>query len=171
MLQVRLKYVRSLLQIEIDSPGPTPDVRLALETELEEVESQLKELEDFVFPKKTIKNPPATEKNEINTNNSYEVLDAVMTDVEVVTPAFLSKPIFMKIFDSITWSFKTYTEIFPQLQIPMLKRLERDENVNDIFKYVAVSTCKSKLTPSKKPIESRNASTVTTSITPPPTVI
>ncbi|GFW09642.1 hypothetical protein TNCV_4190881, partial [Trichonephila clavipes] len=35
MLQARLKYVRSLLQIEIDSPGPTPDVRLALETELE----------------------------------------------------------------------------------------------------------------------------------------
>ncbi|GFW65441.1 hypothetical protein TNCV_4410491 [Trichonephila clavipes] len=45
MLQARLKYVRSLLQIEIDSPGPTPDVRLALETELEEVESQMKVLE------------------------------------------------------------------------------------------------------------------------------
>ncbi|GFV16266.1 uncharacterized protein TNCV_1670711 [Trichonephila clavipes] len=86
MLQVRLKYVRSLLQIEIDSPGPTPDVRLALETELEEVESQLKEL---------------------------EVLDAVMTDVEVVTPAFLSKPIFMKIFDSYNLVLQDLHRNFP----------------------------------------------------------
>ncbi|GFU07184.1 hypothetical protein TNCV_4946611 [Trichonephila clavipes] len=42
---------------------------------------------DYVFPKKTVKNPPLAEKKDINTNNSFEVLDSEMTDVEEVTPA------------------------------------------------------------------------------------
>ncbi|GFV22494.1 hypothetical protein TNCV_2443931 [Trichonephila clavipes] len=147
ILQARIKYVKSLLQIEIDRPGPTPDVRMALESELMKLEPKMQSIEgkmtellprpialspqtnkskskrvkrsaapvvkpaqttksentndsDFVFPKKTMKNPPVAEKNDINTNNSFEVLDSVMTDVEDVTPAFKSKPIFMKIFDS-----------------------------------------------------------------------
>ncbi|GFS68817.1 hypothetical protein TNCV_409051 [Trichonephila clavipes] len=37
LLQARLNYIRSLLQIEIDRPGPTPDVRTALESELEKL--------------------------------------------------------------------------------------------------------------------------------------
>ncbi|GFX53027.1 hypothetical protein TNCV_3228941 [Trichonephila clavipes] len=45
LLQARLNYVRSLLQIEIDRPGPTPDVRMALESELEELESKMKHIE------------------------------------------------------------------------------------------------------------------------------
>ncbi|GFX61173.1 hypothetical protein TNCV_4565681 [Trichonephila clavipes] len=102
ILQARLKYVRSLLQIEIERPGPTPDVRTALESELLKLETEMKSMEgkmtellprpialspqtnksklvkrsaapvvkpakstkpentndsDFVFPKKTMKNP------------------------------------------------------------------------------------------------------------------
>ncbi|GFX50301.1 hypothetical protein TNCV_338361 [Trichonephila clavipes] len=45
VLQARLNYVRSLLQIEIDRPGPTPDVRMALESELEQLESKMKHIE------------------------------------------------------------------------------------------------------------------------------
>ncbi|GFT46117.1 hypothetical protein TNCV_1836221 [Trichonephila clavipes] len=44
---------------------------------------------DFVFPKKTIKNPSAlVEKKDINTNNSFEALDSEMTDVEGSHPSF-----------------------------------------------------------------------------------
>ncbi|GFV94190.1 uncharacterized protein TNCV_4463171 [Trichonephila clavipes] len=107
MLQARLNYVRSLLQIEIDSPGPTPDTRMALESELEELESKMKHLEE------NNEKPPVTEKNEINTNNSFEVLDAVMTDVEDVTPAFKSKPIFLKIFDSYNLVLQDLHRNFP----------------------------------------------------------
>ncbi|GFU35978.1 uncharacterized protein TNCV_4190941 [Trichonephila clavipes] len=112
LLQARLNYVRSLLQIEIDRPGPTPDVRMALESELEELESKMKHIEDYVFPKKTVK-PPLIEKKDINTNNSFEVLDSVMTDVEDVTPAYKSKPIFMRIFDSYNLVLQYLYRKFP----------------------------------------------------------
>ncbi|GFW49349.1 uncharacterized protein TNCV_3058581 [Trichonephila clavipes] len=158
ILKARLEYVRSLLQIEIDRPSPTPDVRLALESELKKLEPKWKSLEgkitellprpialspqtnkpkrvkrsaapvvkpakstkpestndpDFVFPKKTMKNTPVTEKNDINTNNSFEVLDSVMTDVEDVTPAYKTKPIFMKIFDSYNLVLQDLHRNFP----------------------------------------------------------
>ncbi|GFX90986.1 hypothetical protein TNCV_4601201, partial [Trichonephila clavipes] len=44
ILKARLEYVRSLLQIEIDRPSPTPDVRLALESELKKLEPKWKSL-------------------------------------------------------------------------------------------------------------------------------
>ncbi|GFW88195.1 RNA-directed DNA polymerase from mobile element jockey [Trichonephila clavipes] len=163
ILKARLEYVRSLLQIEIDRPSPTPDVRLALESELKKLEPKWKTLEgkmtellprpialspqtnkpkrvkrsaapvvkpakstkpestndpDFVFPKKTMKNTPVTEKNDINTNNSFEVLDSVMTDVEDVTPAYKTKPIFMKIFDSYNLVLQDLHRIFHSNQHP-----------------------------------------------------
>ncbi|GFX08955.1 uncharacterized protein TNCV_4165341 [Trichonephila clavipes] len=188
MLQARLNYVRSLLQIEIDSPGPTPDVRITLESELKELESKMKHLEgkmtellprpialspqtnkskrvkrsaapvvkpakstkpentndsDFVFPKKTMKNPPVAEKNDINTNNSFEVLDAVMTDVEDVTPVFKSKPIFMKIFDSYNLvlqdlhrNFPTATNTHAKGYIKIEAQNEKDHD--EITKYLKV---------------------------------
>ncbi|GFW97350.1 uncharacterized protein TNCV_3091881 [Trichonephila clavipes] len=186
ILQARLEYVRSLLQIEIDRPGPTPDVRLALESELMKLEPKMKSMEgkmtellprpialspqtkkskrikrsaapvvkpaqttnsenandsDFVFPKKTMKNPPVTEKNDINTNNSFEVLDAVMTDVEEVTPAFKSKPIFMKIFDSYNLvlqdlhrNFPTATNTHAKGYIKIEAQNEKDHD--EITKYL-----------------------------------
>ncbi|GFV15991.1 hypothetical protein TNCV_4240341 [Trichonephila clavipes] len=45
ILQARLEYIRSLLQIEIKTPSPTPDVRLALESELKKLEPKMKSME------------------------------------------------------------------------------------------------------------------------------
>ncbi|GFS78378.1 hypothetical protein TNCV_4766531 [Trichonephila clavipes] len=44
ILQARLEYI-SLLQIEIKTPSPTPDVRLALESELKKLEPKMKSME------------------------------------------------------------------------------------------------------------------------------
>ncbi|GFW91280.1 uncharacterized protein TNCV_736951 [Trichonephila clavipes] len=186
LLQARLNYIRSLLQIEIDRPGPTPDVRTALESELEELESKMKLIEgkmtellprpialcpkfnkskavkrsaapvnkpaktnkaisttdtDYTFPRKTAKNPPLAEKIDINTNNSFEVLDSVMTDVEEVTPAFKSKPIFMKIFDSYNLvlqdlyrNFPTATNTHAKGYIKIEAQNEKDHD--EITKYL-----------------------------------
>ncbi|GFX50300.1 uncharacterized protein TNCV_338351 [Trichonephila clavipes] len=60
-----------------------------------------------------MKNPPLIEKKDINTNNSFEVLDSVMTDVEDVTPAYKSKPIFMRIFDSYNLVLQDLYRKFP----------------------------------------------------------
>ncbi|GFT84167.1 uncharacterized protein TNCV_1149951 [Trichonephila clavipes] len=68
---------------------------------------------DYVFPKKTEKNPPLVEKKDINTNNSFEVLDFEMTDVEEVTPAYKTKPIFMRIFDSYNLVLQDFYRKFP----------------------------------------------------------
>ncbi|GFV29681.1 uncharacterized protein TNCV_330471 [Trichonephila clavipes] len=68
---------------------------------------------DFTFPWKTVKTPPLVEKKDINTNNSFEVLDSVMTDGEEVTPAYKSKPIFMRIFDSYNLVLQDLYRKFP----------------------------------------------------------
>ncbi|GFX29942.1 uncharacterized protein TNCV_3964131 [Trichonephila clavipes] len=158
ILQARLRYIRSLLEIEDEAPCPMPDVRLALESEMKNLEAKIKSIEgkmtellprpivlspqnnkpkpvkrsaapvvkpaktsksksttdsDFVFPKKTIKNPPLVEKKDINTNNSFEALDSEMTDVEEVTPAFKTKPIFMRIVDSYNLVLQDLYRKFP----------------------------------------------------------
>ncbi|GFW97353.1 uncharacterized protein TNCV_3091911 [Trichonephila clavipes] len=158
ILQARLRYIRSLLEIEDEAPSPMPDVRLALESEMKNLEAKIKSIEgkmtellprpialspqnnkpkpvkrsaapvvkpaktsksksttdsDFVFLKKTIKNPPLVEKKDINTNNSFEALDSEMTDVEEVTPAFKTKPIFMRIFDSYNLVLQDLYRKFP----------------------------------------------------------
>ncbi|GFV73326.1 hypothetical protein TNCV_958911 [Trichonephila clavipes] len=45
ILQARLRYIRSLLEIENEAPSPTPDVRLALESEMKNLEDKLKPTE------------------------------------------------------------------------------------------------------------------------------
>ncbi|GFY54077.1 uncharacterized protein TNIN_321321 [Trichonephila inaurata madagascariensis] len=56
---------------------------------------------DFVFPKKTIKNAPTQKKDEVVTNNSYAALNTAQADAEDVSPPqYKIKPIFMKVIDS-----------------------------------------------------------------------
>ncbi|GFS82659.1 hypothetical protein TNCV_4524461, partial [Trichonephila clavipes] len=45
LFQIRLGYIKNLLQVETNSPSPTPDTRIALEAELKTVEAKLKSLE------------------------------------------------------------------------------------------------------------------------------
>ncbi|GFV42103.1 hypothetical protein TNCV_3544301 [Trichonephila clavipes] len=171
ILQARLKYIRSLLEIENEAPSPTPDVRLALESEMKNLEAKIKSIEgkmtellprpiasspqnnkpkpvkrsaapvvkpaktsksksttdsDYVFPKKTVKNPPLVEKKDINTNNSFEVLDSEMTDVEEErereSPQLIKpNPFLCEFLIPITWFYRIFTENFPQQLTPTLK--------------------------------------------------
>ncbi|GFT65207.1 hypothetical protein TNCV_2816121 [Trichonephila clavipes] len=41
----RLDYIKMMLQIETDIPSPTPDMKLALESELKTLEAKIKSLE------------------------------------------------------------------------------------------------------------------------------
>ncbi|GFU29139.1 uncharacterized protein TNCV_4837331 [Trichonephila clavipes] len=190
ILQTRLEYIRSLLQIEIRMPSPTPDVRLALESELKTLEAKIKSMEgkmtellprpialspqnnkskavkrsaapvikpaktnkvnsttdsDYVFPKKTVKNSPLVEKKDININNSFEVLDSEMTDVEKVTPAYKTKPIFMRIFDSYNLVLQDLYRKYPTATNTHAKgyiKIEaQNENDHDeIIKYLKDKT-------------------------------
>ncbi|GFW18974.1 hypothetical protein TNCV_164901 [Trichonephila clavipes] len=46
ILQARLKYIRSMFEIEMEAPtSPTPDVRLALESELKKLEAKMKTMD------------------------------------------------------------------------------------------------------------------------------
>ncbi|GFY28767.1 uncharacterized protein TNCV_3441341 [Trichonephila clavipes] len=186
ILQARLRYIRSLLEIENEAPSPMPDVRLALESEMKNLEAKIKSIEgkmtellprpialspqnnkpkpvkrsaapvvkpaktsksksttdsDFVFPKKTIKNPPLVEKKDINTNNSFEALDSEMTDVEEVTPAFKTKPIFMRIFDSYNLVLQDLYRKFPTATNTHAKgyikiEAQNENNHDEITKYL-----------------------------------
>ncbi|GFW51198.1 uncharacterized protein TNCV_3594801 [Trichonephila clavipes] len=56
---------------------------------------------DFVFPKKTTKNVPVKEIEEVQTNNTFAALNTANADAEDVTPPkYKIKPIFMRIIDS-----------------------------------------------------------------------
>ncbi|GFU96819.1 uncharacterized protein TNCV_4800371 [Trichonephila clavipes] len=70
-------------------------------------------MSQILFSSENNEKHPVTEKFDINTNNSFDVLDSVMTDVEDVTPAYKTKPIFMKIFDSYNLVLQDLHRNFP----------------------------------------------------------
>ncbi|GFY61533.1 uncharacterized protein TNIN_407141 [Trichonephila inaurata madagascariensis] len=119
IFSARKDYISEMLEIEKSIPSPTPERaqsgsgtkdprgkdqrpgRPAKFTAKAAKNNNSKTVNDFVFPKKTIKNAPTQKKDEVVTNNTFAALNTAQADAEDVSPPqYKIKPIFMKVIDS-----------------------------------------------------------------------